>query len=600
VYPHALSTDLCDDLLNKIDELSLDQLAVLATQPDKLRRLFQLGATGNLYRRCVQEGLKLLALLGIHDVPVYKPTLIVAMAGAKQGIFHRDFKRYGLSITFSLHDKTMRWGDSGIVIKQPRRSGTVFDGGHCHASSAVPKSSRPQALLHLYGGLQITAKELLSTHQCLPQLAIESGSLPSLETYFIKHGGQIPMASGWRGSIIDEQAGTCDLRSPDGRRFGRLVSVLAEVGITALPAASTTRRESMRAGTRSGIGDKEQAPEGEEAGLSMPMAPAPLPDGSQVSLSQPSTQSSTGVISSAVLSRDEDAILADLHESIYESRSVADLDEGISRLVDGGFVDVMQPDVVVAPPVISDEEDATVALIIALQESMASENQTQLAVACAIGVSKSHLFRWMSCGLGYHSELEVNRQVSLHLGLAPAASIGTNKAPDSLGVWPDCLRASHTTGSHADHMQRTVLVNALQALMKYNGLREKIWQDQNVIEAIKLVAPVFQVYRRVNVATIGTALGFRLWYQGQAKDALNIAVTELNGGAAYRTVSTRCGILSGVLHEIGTSRRLSPQQVMSELIDEAKGTSSASTACPHDMDEELDHQEIAELVGGWT
>ena len=53
-------------------------------------------------------------------------------------------------------------------------------------------------------------------------------------------------------------------------------------------------------------------------------------------------------------------------------------------------------------------------------------------------------------------------------------------------------------------------------------------------------------------------------------------------------------------HEIGTSRRLSPQQVMSELIDEAKGTSSASTACPHDMDEELDHQEIAELVGGWT
>ena len=299
-------------------------------------------------------------------------------------------------------------------------------------------------------------------------------------------------------------------------------------------------------------------------------------------------------------SRDEDAILADLHESIYESRSVADLDEGISRLVDAGFVDVMQPDVVVAAPVISDEEDATVALIIALQESMASENQTQLAVARAIGVSKSHLFKWMSCGLGYHSELDVNRQVSLHLGLAPAASIGTNKAPDSLGVWPDCLRASHTTGSHADHMQRTVLVNALQALMKYNGLREKIWQDQNVIEAIKLVAPVFQVYRRVNVATIGTALGFRLWYQGETKDALNTAVKELNGGAAYRTVATRCGILKDVLHEIGTSRRLSLQQVMSELIGEAKGTSSTSTACTHDMDEELDHQEMAELMGGWT
>ena len=50
------------------------------------------------------------------------------------------------------------------------------------------------------------------------------------------------MANGWTGNIISEQAGTCSLCSPDGRRVRRLASVLAEVGITIPPAPSTTRR----------------------------------------------------------------------------------------------------------------------------------------------------------------------------------------------------------------------------------------------------------------------------------------------------------------------------------------------------------------------
>ena len=64
---------------------------------------------------------------------VYKPTLIEASPGAKQGTFHRDFSvDGGLSITFALTNEGMLWGDNGIYMAQPRRSGTVFDGNYCH------------------------------------------------------------------------------------------------------------------------------------------------------------------------------------------------------------------------------------------------------------------------------------------------------------------------------------------------------------------------------------------------------------------------------------------------------------------------------------
>ena len=58
VMPHAISSDLCDDLLNKLDSLKPQQFESLATQPERLRlrRLFQLGATGKLYHRCKHEG----------------------------------------------------------------------------------------------------------------------------------------------------------------------------------------------------------------------------------------------------------------------------------------------------------------------------------------------------------------------------------------------------------------------------------------------------------------------------------------------------------------------------------------------------------------
>jgi hypothetical protein len=324
------------------------------------------------------------------------------------------------------------------------------------------------------------------------------------------------------------------------------------------------------------------------------MAPAPLPDETQASLSHASARLSI--------------------EDVYESRPLTDLDGGISRhslLPNAGEVDampqdvdVMPPGVDVAPPVASDEEDATVALILALQENMASGDQTRRETAPLIGVSRSQLSKWMSCSLGYRSELEVNRQVSVYLGLAPAASVGTNDAPNSLGVWPDCLRASHASGSHADHVQRVTLVNAIQALLRYDGLRHMIWQDLNVIEAITLVAPVFEVYRRVTVPTIGTALGYRLWYHGKKADALNRAVIELNNNESYRTVATRSSILSGVLREIGSSEGLSPDQVLIKLTDEAKGVSSAAEwleAWPaSSTDETPSSLELVELVGRWT
>ena len=103
VIPHAISPDLCDDLLNKLDSLLPHQFGTLATQPEiaPRRRLFQLGATGELYHRCKHEGAKLLFRLGSIDYPVYKPTLVEALPGAKQGTFHRDFSMDGgLSINF--------------------------------------------------------------------------------------------------------------------------------------------------------------------------------------------------------------------------------------------------------------------------------------------------------------------------------------------------------------------------------------------------------------------------------------------------------------------------------------------------------------------
>jgi hypothetical protein len=148
------------------------------------------------------------------------------------------------------------------------------------------------------------------------------------------------------------------------------------------------------------------------------------------------------------------------------------------------------------------------------------------------------------------------------------------------------------------------LVNAIQALLRYNGLRHLIWKDPNVIKAITLVAPVFEVYRRVTVPTIGTALGYRLWYHGKKPDALNLAVKELNNNESYRTVATRSSILSGVLREIGSSEGLPPDQVLIKLTNEARGVSSAAEWLEvwpaSTSDETSSSLELVELVGRWV
>ena len=73
-----MSTQLCDNVLDKADSLyrepGFEKLKELATQPDGLRRLHRLGANGALYRQAMQETVMLLASLGIHGVPIYKPT----------------------------------------------------------------------------------------------------------------------------------------------------------------------------------------------------------------------------------------------------------------------------------------------------------------------------------------------------------------------------------------------------------------------------------------------------------------------------------------------------------------------------------------------
>lgn len=244
VVPHALSRALCDDLLDKVDELypKFDLLGGIATQPDGMRRLFRLGPNGTLYHRCKYEGAQLLSNLGMPDLPVYKPTLVIGKPGAKHGLMHRDFKRFGLSITFSLTHKSMLWGDNAIRIKQPLRSGTVFDGNHCHGSDEIEVDSPMTALLHLYAGHGITAEELRDTYQCLLVMAVTSGEL---EDYALRHGGQLTHTDGWKGIITDERRGKCDLKSPDGLRFCSLTAVLEHMGlVSSMPLAE--RRVSAR------------------------------------------------------------------------------------------------------------------------------------------------------------------------------------------------------------------------------------------------------------------------------------------------------------------------------------------------------------------
>ena len=114
---------------------------------------------------------------------------------------------------------------------------------------------------------------------------------------------------------------------------------------------------------------------------------------------------------------------------------------------------------------------------------------------------------------------------------------------------------------------------------------------------------MFEVYRRVTVSTIGTALGYRLWYHGKKADALNLAVIELNNSESYRTVATRSSILSGVLREIGSSEGLPPDQVLIELTNEARGVSSAAEGLEEwpasTSDETSSSLELIELVGRW-
>ena len=116
----------------------------------------------------------------------------------------------GLSITFALTDKGMLWGDDGVFIAQPRRSGTVFDGNYCHASTAVATSAKRTVLLHLYAGRGLTARQLLETFQCL---ARESGPPESLQCYIMNQGGQLWMAKGGlvRSTMRELARATSDL-----------------------------------------------------------------------------------------------------------------------------------------------------------------------------------------------------------------------------------------------------------------------------------------------------------------------------------------------------------------------------------------------------
>ena len=206
VMPNAMSTQLCDNVLDKADSLyrepGFEKLKELATQPDGLRRLHRLGANGALYRQAMQETVMPLASLGIHGVPIYKPTLLMCKAGAEQGIFHRDTREHTLSITFACQNKTMLFGDDGRIIHQPRRSGTVFDGSHCHASSQLGKKSQPVVFLHLYAGHAITARELLSTYQCLLVLG-ESSTPPPPKQAEVEVLAPLPASADRRVSVHD-------------------------------------------------------------------------------------------------------------------------------------------------------------------------------------------------------------------------------------------------------------------------------------------------------------------------------------------------------------------------------------------------------------
>ena len=79
-----------------------------------------------------------------------------------------------------------------------------------------------------------------------------SASVEELEQYVIGLGGQLTHTAGWTGSIYSVEAGTCNLKSPEGRRYKSLESVVEAMGLT-VDSFLPVRRVSPRRGTANSI-----------------------------------------------------------------------------------------------------------------------------------------------------------------------------------------------------------------------------------------------------------------------------------------------------------------------------------------------------------
>ena len=116
--------------------LSWDSLHRLTkTQPDGLRRLFKLGATGVLHASCCSFGKEVMAECCVADCPVYKPVLILTKPGAAQQILHEDANAMdAYSILIAVTDRR-------FVFKH--RSATRCSCGPGMSSSSRRRSAMP-------------------------------------------------------------------------------------------------------------------------------------------------------------------------------------------------------------------------------------------------------------------------------------------------------------------------------------------------------------------------------------------------------------------------------------------------------------------------
>ena len=248
VIPNSLDEALCCALYKKAASLKFDGLRKLNTQADGLRRHHQLGANGKLYPLCMRYGGETMLRLGVIDCPVFKPTLVIGRTPGKPGsvwaehqTLHGDLKTKGThSISAALVDKTMLWTAAKVVVKQPRRSSTVWGGPACHGGNEFTGFT---ALLHLYAGRGVTVQQLLDTYACLVHMAAHPAGLAA---FVLQHGGQLQMLEGWTGVMRTSDTG--DFISPAGHRYRTLTAVGAALGLIVEPARQRLRSSCVSSG----------------------------------------------------------------------------------------------------------------------------------------------------------------------------------------------------------------------------------------------------------------------------------------------------------------------------------------------------------------